>query len=114
MQQFNTPEDIKLNTYGIPRSRNYAAVDAVIRPDIALQISVSANHGFNIEGLEAVKAGLDLSATEPLHVVMVCPSDVVDAVHWQPLMRGKKRVQRPQSLIDGKGLCQYRLAFDWK
>lgn len=110
---FDRLNELPENKYGVPRSRNFAAVDAVIRRDIALQMTVSHEHGLDIAGLNAVKAGLGLDKL-PLKVVMVCPPDVVPNVQWQKLYRGKKVVKSPQGLKDGVGLMQYCLAFEWK
>jgi hypothetical protein len=115
-QLFHSPAELKTESaYGIPKSRTFAAVDAVIRPQFALQMTVSEDHGFKLDGLKSVKAALALGSADPLHVVLVCPPDVVATgkVKWQPLKRGKQTVLKPQGLVDGIGLFQYLLAFDW-
>jgi hypothetical protein len=106
-------KDLHAGDYGVPQSRTYESVDAVNKPNMSFQMSVTANHGYKVDGLEAVKSGLNLSADMPLHVVLVCPPDVTPHVKWQALTRGKKTVKRPQKLIDGKGLFQYCLEFPW-
>jgi len=111
---FEDIRELKDLQYGVPRSRSYASVDAVIKPNFAFQMSVTQDHDLKIDGLKAVKAGLGLSADQPLHVVMVCPPDVAPNVKWQHLTRGRHRVKRPQALVDGIGLCQYCLSFAWK
>lgn len=111
---FDDVKELQENEYGIPRSRSYAAVDAVVRPNWAFQMSVSFDHDFNIDGLKAVKKGLNLADNQVLHVVMVCPPDVEQQVKWQHLTRGKQRVKRPKGLVEGIGLRQYRLKFPWK
>lgn len=106
-------KDLQPAEYGVPQSRNYESVDAVSKPNIAFQMSVTANHGFKVDGLKAIKSGLNLSADMPLHVLLVCPPDVAPHVKWQTLTRGKTTVMRPQKLVDGQGLFQYCLSFAW-
>ena len=103
--------------YGVPTSRNFSAVDAVIavreqRYAVALQITVSAQHGYSAAGLVKVKTDLKLTDTELLHVILVCPPDVFDDVQ---LLESNGRVLKvvPDTL-GSTGLRQYKLsvAFD--
>lgn len=111
---FSEPKELGAGDYGIPISRSYTAVDAILPKNTALQMSVSAQHNYKIKGLKAVKAGLNLSASQVLRVVLVCPPDIFSkGVTWQHLLDGKKRVKKPQGLVDGVGLEQYCLSFDW-
>lgn len=110
---FDDIKEVKAGEYGIPRSRTFAAVDAVITPNIAPQMSVTEHHGFKVDGLKAVKTGLRLGADQTLHVPIVCPPDIAAQLKWQPLTRGKQRVKKPQGLVDGVGLVQYCLVFPW-
>lgn len=111
---FDDVKELKDGEYGVPRARNFAAVDAVIRPGVAPQMSVTAHHGFKVDGLKAVKVGLNLKADECLHVPIICPKALVADMKWQPLTRGKQRIKKPQGLVDGTGLKQYCLGFDWE
>jgi len=51
-----------------PMSRSFASVDAVIcgKHRIALQMSVSAEHGYKVEGLKNVRNSLNLNEKDPL------------------------------------------------
>jgi len=49
------------DAYGAPDSNRYTAVDAVKRPNIALQMSGTPDHGFTVAGLRAVRDGLQLA-----------------------------------------------------
>ncbi len=122
--QFNIPhfsqqrvfvnlKDLAVAEYGVPQSRNYESVDAVVKPNIAFQMSVTANHGYKVDGLKAIKRGLDLHDSEPLHVILVCPPDIAPHVKWQTLTRGKQSVKEPHGLADGRGLFQYCLSLPW-
>jgi len=110
---FDDVKQVKTGEYGIPRSRTFAAVDAVIVPNVAPQMSVTERHGFKVDGLKAVKTGLQLGSAQALHVPIVCPPDVASQMKWQQLTRGKQRVKKPQGLVDGSGLYQYCLPFPW-
>jgi hypothetical protein len=99
------------HSYCIPKQLNFASVDAIIPPNIALQMTVSADHGFKVDGLKAVKEALKLDAFEPLHVILVCPDDIKFGL--QKLRRGTTVVQNPTGLKDGEGLIQYSLHFKW-
>jgi hypothetical protein len=114
-QMFHDPAELKGGVvHGVPHSRTFAAVDSVIGPALALQVTVSAHHGFKAQGLKDLKAALRLTETQPLRVVLVSPPDVVGKVLWQPLTRGKTQIKKPRGLEDGKGLFQYRLSFAWQ
>ncbi len=107
---FDTPATLPANTYGIPRSRNYASVDAVIRPDMALQMSVSEDHGYKTEGLKAVANGLGIGQDKALRVILVCPSSVASHVSLQKYYaKGKVLKTKPRS----PAIEQYCLPVKW-
>lgn len=111
--RFDDLGTLKDGEYGIPRSRGYAAVDAILRPRFAFQATVSNEHDYNVDGLEAVKDGLGLESGDPLHLILVCPPDIKPHVRCQHLVRGKQRVKQPVKLKDGTGLFQYVMAMTW-
>ena len=110
---FNEVKEVECSEYGVPRSRIYSAVDAVIKPNVALQMSVTPHHDYKVDGLKPVKGGLKLENGDPLHLIMVSPPDVAPFVTWQYLTRGNQRVKKPHGLVADIGLCQYCFSFPW-
>lgn len=108
-------KELKEGEYGLPTTGNFAAVDAVVVGSIptGLQMTVSADHGYKLQRLRELKNKLGLGPDQPLRLVLVCPPDVYEQVRWQKLVDGSRQVKRPRGLVDGVGLEQYVLRFDW-
>jgi len=111
LRERTDPTDVKeALQYGIPVASNYPAADAIIiiRPDIVLQMSVSAHHGYSVPGLKKIRDGLKLTSSEPLRLVLVCPPTILPLVQWQKFYHGNKEIKNPRLKVD-----QYVMAVDW-
>jgi len=108
---FDDLKGLSSGVYGIPRSRSFASVDAVIggKHRIALQMSVSAEHGYKVEGLKNIRNSLNLNDKDPLRVVLVTPADVTN-VRFQTYVNHGRVVHEPKL---GKVL-QYWMVFPWE
>jgi hypothetical protein len=87
--------------YGIPEARNFAAVDAVILPDILLQCTVSYNHPIK---MKLLADWISVLPSGTMNLYFVVPADQFDNFPAQDYTtaKGRKAKRVPQIIKDVK------------
>jgi len=114
-QSFDTTMELKCSegSYYIPRSRTFAAVDALIPPRTLLQFTINTKHGVNANGLIHAKKLLGVRSGN-INVVFVCPPEVVDDFKWQGLLGAKGQVlQKVPADLKHVTVNQFVTGFGW-
>jgi hypothetical protein len=69
---------LKKGDYGLPIIPNFPLVDAVIPPNIVLQMTTSQQHKGSVDALESIAASLEVPI-DKLNMVYIVPADKVES-----------------------------------
>jgi len=109
-QRFRSVEEMRPGLYCVPLNGRFAVFDSFVPPTIAFQMTVSLDHGLNLEGLEALlKRCRDLRT-----IVWVVPEDIYDDFPRQSFKKGKTVVKKGDVSPRVAALEQVVLKISWK
>ena len=83
--------DGSTDKYFVPNKRNFIAVDSILPPDLAFQMTVSTTHPVIRHGLTLVKKLLQCAK---LNLYFVVPKEIYDEFKKQPYHTHKKKVYK--------------------